>query len=522
MKIFHKNIFRKLSIFFLSFFIILNINKIIAFPSNNTYFGSEAIKHIKYLSLTPRISGTRYIVSSQKYIKNEFQKYGYNVEEQNFIWPLKNSKYSSKNIIAYKKGLCKRQIIIGAHYDSTNTNGADDNASGVSVLLELSNKLSKTILPYSIKFIAFDAEEIGLFGSRHFVKNMSEEEKNNTILYINIDSILSGDDLYIYGNSGIRGWFKDEILELSKKENIDIKTSPGLKPTETGDVSILEGECYDYSDHVYFKQASIPFIYFESTSWDSIDKATGYPNYRNKNLGMVLHTKNDNLDYILNNLKNKPSNNLNNCLFLLYNTLIPKNNSITILTNTINTKEFKNIKYELYKNHELIDTYEGSSKITLNNLSKGKYRIKQVNTSNLCFETNYKEDYFELSKQGTMYILYNDVNSIPKEKDYDRVLVGIYGDEFDDLSSTTDDLYNEFIKLTNIDPKKLYNENISIEEIKKILNDINKNHEQSLPTFLNLNSKEKKLNYKNIYKIINSTLLTIICSNIYNGKSKSI
>ena len=184
-----------LCLFLFSNLTITNLN---SFALQKLNFGKEALKHIENISKAPRISGSKSIVNSQKYIKNEFQKYGYNVDEQNFAWPIENENKFSKNIIAKKKGLNKSQIIIGAHYDSSNSNGADDNASGIGVLLELSQKLSKVTLPYTIKFVAFDAEELGLFGSRYFVKNMSEDEKANTILYLNIDSVLSGDDLYIY------------------------------------------------------------------------------------------------------------------------------------------------------------------------------------------------------------------------------------------------------------------------------------------------------------------------------------
>ncbi len=88
---------------------------------------------------------------------------------------------------------------------------------------------------------------------------MTNDEKSNTLLYINIDSILTGDDLYIYGNNGNKGWFRDEVIEISKNENINIKTSPKLISNNDDEISILEGECYDYSDHVYFRYEGIPF-----------------------------------------------------------------------------------------------------------------------------------------------------------------------------------------------------------------------------------------------------------------------
>lgn len=491
MKNLYSKFYKKFISCFLSLLLFINLC-VLNSPSyalTKSSFGKEALKHIEYLSKTPRVSGTKLITSSQKYIKNEFQKYGYNVYEQNFEWPLKNSKKSSKNIIAFKKGLNNKQIIIGAHYDSTNYNGADDNASGVSALLELSQKLSNVILPYNIKFITFDAEELGLFGSRYFVKNMSEEEKSNTILYINIDSILSGDDLYIYGDHGLRGWFRDKILDISHEKNIEIKTSPGINKNNDSSLEILKGECFDYSDHVYFKYVGIPFAYFESTNWENMNKFTGYPEYRNKNLGMILHSMNDNLEFILNNLKDKPLNNLSNCIYLLYEALVSPQNSIVITTNVKSEVDLKKISYELYKNNSLINTltHNDSNKIKITNLPKGKYKVKQINNSNIKFSCNMGEDLFDISDVGNLDILYEDINLIPKYKDYDKTLIEIYGDNFDDT--------------------KPYDEHTN----------------EALPAFSPINSDVDNNNPNKITKFLTYILIGILYSNIYSlQKGKSL
>lgn len=486
MKILYKNFSSKFVKLILCLILILNLSSFEAHPQILNDFGKQSIKHIEYLSKTPRISGTKTILPSQKYIKNEFQKYGYNLEEQIFTWPLKNNEKQSKNIIAFKKGLNNKQIIIGAHYDSINCDGSDDNASGISVLLEIAQKINKIVLPYSIKFIAFDAEEVGLFGSRYFVKNMSKEEKENTLLYINIDSILTGDDLYIYGDHGSRGWFRDDVLSIASKENIKIKTSAGIKGDDNDSITILEGECFDYSDHVYFRYEGIPFAYFESTNWESTNKNTGYPNFRNSDLGMIIHSNNDNLDFINKNIKDKAIKNLSNCVSLLYKTLVYNGKNITITSNVKNHDDLKNIKYELYKDNILIETlsHKDSNKIIISNLSEGKYKITQINNSNVKFKSNIKEEtYFEISKHGNINVLYEDISLIPKTKNYDEVLISIYGKNFNNEKEETEDAITTF---SNIIPQK-----------------------------------REELN-KNITKIISSILLSLIYSNIYSHqKSKS-
>lgn len=515
--------------FILCLFLLSNITfaNLHSFALQKTNFGKEALRHIENLSKAPRISGSKSIVSSQKYIRNEFQKYGYNVDEQNFAWPIENQNKFSKNLIAKKKGLNKSQIIIGAHYDSSNSNGADDNASGIGALLELSQKLSNVTLPYTIKFIAFDAEELGLFGSRYFVKNMSKEEKSNTILYLNIDSILSGDDLYVYGDNGNRGWFRDCIIDISNKENLGIKTSPGLKSKY---VSILEGECFDYSDHVYFRHEGIPFAYFESTSWKSMNEETGYPNYRNSNLGMILHSKDDNLNFILKNLKSKPIDNLNKCISSIYKALTSNDENIVITTNINSNEDLKNISYELYKNNSLISTlnHSDSNKIKISNLQKGKYKIKQINNSSIRTSCKMDDKFFEIGERGNYHLLYEDINLIPKTKEFDGILIKIYGENFNDYQSSLDEIYKQFLRIKNLDGNAIYEKIFSVNEMEntieenkklEILNDIH-------PAFSNFDLENKTTQNKNsktILKVMTSMLLTFLYSNIYiMQKSKSL
>jgi hypothetical protein len=116
-----------------------------------------------------------------------------------------NQTFNLKNIICSKQNLASsssdynKTIIIGAHYDSraeilNNTNtrapGADDNASGVSSLLELVRILSPLNLKYNLEFVLFSGEEQGLWGSEHYVKYLDNNNRTKTIdLYINFDML---------------------------------------------------------------------------------------------------------------------------------------------------------------------------------------------------------------------------------------------------------------------------------------------------------------------------------------------
>jgi Zn-dependent M28 family amino/carboxypeptidase len=67
-------------------------------------------------------------------------------------------------------------VVIGAHYDAVpNSPGADDNATGVAVLLELARAFAQSPIRYPLRLIAFDLEEQGLAGSRYYVNSLQQE-----------------------------------------------------------------------------------------------------------------------------------------------------------------------------------------------------------------------------------------------------------------------------------------------------------------------------------------------------------
>ncbi|MCC6361416.1 MAG: M28 family peptidase [Phycisphaerales bacterium] len=100
-------------------------------------------------------------------IVSTFESFGLPVERHQFIY----ASQTYQNIIATKIGrLYPDQIfVVGAHYDSVNNGGADDDGSGVASLMELARIFSQYDTAYTIKFCAWDAEEVGLRGSSAYV-----------------------------------------------------------------------------------------------------------------------------------------------------------------------------------------------------------------------------------------------------------------------------------------------------------------------------------------------------------------
>lgn len=114
------------------------------------------------------------------------------------------SGYQSQNVIGYIEGKVQPDsfVVFSAHYDhlgrmgkDTYFPGANDNASGISMLLELANfyALPANQPDYSIAFIAFGAEEAGLVGSRHYVQHPVFPLPQIKFM-INLDLVGTGDD----------------------------------------------------------------------------------------------------------------------------------------------------------------------------------------------------------------------------------------------------------------------------------------------------------------------------------------
>jgi hypothetical protein len=145
-------------------------------------------KHVYTLaddSLKGRKAGSADAQKAAAYIVKQWEEIGIKSYNENTYYQPFNNQY--QNLIGVLEGsdpvLKNEYIVVGAHYDHLGYkivdgdtviyNGADDNASGVATLIELSRRL-KDIQPQlsrSIIFIAFDAEELGLYGSTHFANN---------------------------------------------------------------------------------------------------------------------------------------------------------------------------------------------------------------------------------------------------------------------------------------------------------------------------------------------------------------
>ncbi|MDA3882803.1 MAG: M28 family peptidase [Bacteroidales bacterium] len=172
--------------------------------------------------------------------------------EQKFV-----KKYKSNNLCGYIEGTEKPDslLVFTAHYDhlgmmgmATAFPGANDNASGVAMLLELIDYYTQNPPPYTLVFIAFTGEEMGLLGSQHFVDKPPFELSAIRFL-INFDLAGTGGEGIQIVNSTV---FTQEVQLLDS-----LNTAHSLLPQIK-----KRGESCN-SDHCPFYQKNVPsyFIY---------------------------------------------------------------------------------------------------------------------------------------------------------------------------------------------------------------------------------------------------------------------
>ncbi|MAQ31334.1 MAG: peptidase M28 [Flavobacteriales bacterium] len=253
------------------FFAFIISNQILS-QENKEVFMNNMYKDVNYLAsdkLKGRKTGTKGEKKAAKYIKRKFKEYGLEAKGscdyyQKFQGKINYHQTSEIqkgfNVIGFCDNNQDNTIIIGAHYDHIGLgeagslhvgeneihNGADDNASGVSILLNLANKLCDNQL-YNYLFIAFSGEEEGLLGSSYFAKNPTIDLSKVKFM-LNFDMVgrlNEKKELAINGTGTCQKW--EDLLKKSNDFNLKLITSEsGVGP----------------SDHTSFYWQNIPSIHF--------------------------------------------------------------------------------------------------------------------------------------------------------------------------------------------------------------------------------------------------------------------
>ncbi|CAN5254495.1 M20/M25/M40 family metallo-hydrolase [soil metagenome] len=245
-------------------------------------------RHIKILasdSLEGRGTGTAGGILAVTYVQEQFKNLGLLPKGDGKLYTQKfgfktgvhgtGTEGTAYNIVGYIDNKAANTIIIGAHYDHLGLgnqgssleansagiihNGADDNASGTSGVIELARyfKTNKVTEKNNFLFICFSGEELGLYGSKYFTEHPTIDLAKVNYM-INMDMIgrlEATKGLFVSGSGTSPVW--EPLLKRLSTTEIPIKTdSSGTGP----------------SDHTSFYLKNIPVLHFFTGSHSDYHK----------------------------------------------------------------------------------------------------------------------------------------------------------------------------------------------------------------------------------------------------------
>ena len=244
----------------------------------------QAVEYLASQELGGRYPGTSGDTLASKFIADQLRKLKFKriVKEkrnkgycQDFTYG-KDVKRTTHNIIAVLPGKDKKLknefIVVGSHYDHLGMGGqgsgsrrpdtlgvhpgADDNASGDAVVLQLAKHFKKVRSPRSIIFMLFGAEEQGLIGSKNFIEWMKQDDARRKNLPNNIKGIVAMVNLDMVGRmrdnalsvsgTGTSSEFKAMAERVAEQKNLHVTCTP---------------DGYGPSDQASFVAADIPVLF---------------------------------------------------------------------------------------------------------------------------------------------------------------------------------------------------------------------------------------------------------------------
>jgi len=227
------------------------------------------VKHLSGKEFMGRAAGSRELDHVAALIAGRFEAVGLlpgGTQNGSWYqeWTDPELKVKMRNVVGILPGRGEhagQAIVIGAHYDHLGMGmfgalkenqgklhpGADDNASGVAVLMEMASRLPLVPdMERTIVFVAFTGEEAGRRGSRYFVQNEKRYPVSKTIGMINLDTVgrMEKNRLIVLGTGSAQEW-STIFRDLSKGQKLEIvETTQDL----------------DASDQKSFHEAGVPAV----------------------------------------------------------------------------------------------------------------------------------------------------------------------------------------------------------------------------------------------------------------------
>lgn len=260
--------------------------------------GETAEQQTRYIAshFPGRMAGSPAELLTADYLMQQFKSWGYQSDIRQFTarYPYTQAdgqqngqNITGNSVIAVHPGKEPQQIIIMAHLDTwipqsdqdrdnnlggLSLQGVDDNASGLGVMLELAERLRNTPTRYNIRFIATSGKQLDAAGARSVLQRMSQEEQKNTLLVINLDSLIVGEKLTFISSSStpttVRKMSRDKAIALAQQFAIPAAIQSNILSSKESDF---------YREVALFDSVGIPVL---SVSSGRVTKKNYQPQHR--------------------------------------------------------------------------------------------------------------------------------------------------------------------------------------------------------------------------------------------------
>jgi Zn-dependent M28 family amino/carboxypeptidase len=223
-------------------------------------------------------SSQRHLAAVEGLIEKAFSSYGVSVQSDYFLHRGRNFRNIVGRLGSQSGGSL---IILGAHFDSVQgTPGADDNASGVVVLLEAARRLSSLKLRSPVLACAFNLEELNMIGSSYFAKKLkSAGTKVNAMISLEMVGYTDsrqGSQKYPFGLKAfypdrgdfigvIGNWNSASLLRRFTRQMRQVRGLPVETLSVPGNGGLVPA--VRLSDHSPFWDAGYPALMVTDTSF---------------------------------------------------------------------------------------------------------------------------------------------------------------------------------------------------------------------------------------------------------------
>lgn len=249
----------------------------ISVPAGYNATEAELRRHVEFLAspeLQGRNNGTEGNRRAAEWIVEQFREAGLKPGNGDSFYQTFDTRASgsARNIIGVLEGRRRDEyIVVAAHYDHLGMQGgriypgADDNASGVAILVTLAKMLASSHPDRSILFISFDAEEDGMLGSHYFARSgLVDLKKIKAMICLD----LVGGNFFPWETNRVYALGADHDPGM-KKVLAGLAAGGDLDMVQTG-IYLIEpiGPIAARSDYSAFRNRRVPFTFFSTgTPW---------------------------------------------------------------------------------------------------------------------------------------------------------------------------------------------------------------------------------------------------------------